>query len=61
LFFHRIIITFKPQKKSTLKTTPYINISKSFLGKPHGFVAGFGLCMNLGKQKKMKKSIITSG
>jgi len=38
-----------------VKTVPQINISKSFSGKPPGFVAVFVLCMNLGKQKKNEK------
>jgi hypothetical protein len=61
LFFRPIISTFKPLKKSTLKTVPQINISESFPGKPYGFTAGFGIFGILVEKGKMKKSIITSG
>jgi hypothetical protein len=56
-----IIFTFENTKKSNLKTGTPINISKSFFGKPHGFIDGFGFCCNLGIQRKIEKSIITSG
>jgi hypothetical protein len=56
-----IIFTFENTKKSNLKTGTPINISKSFFGKPPGFIVGFGFCCNFGGQGKMKKSIRTSG
>jgi hypothetical protein len=50
-----IIFTFENTKKSTLKTGPPINISKSFFGKPPGFNVGFIFFRNSGEQGKMKK------
>jgi hypothetical protein len=44
-----------------LKTGTPIYISKSFFGKPPGFIDGFGICSNSGNREKLKKSIITSG
>jgi hypothetical protein len=44
-----------------LKTGPPINISKSFFGKPPGFIAGIGFCSNSGEQGKNEKSGMTSG
>jgi len=38
-----IIFTFENTKKSNLKTGTPINISKSFFGKPPGFIDGFGI------------------
>jgi hypothetical protein len=51
----------KTLKKSNLKTGTPINISKSFFGKPPGFIDGFGICRNSGELRKNEKSIITSG
>jgi len=34
-----------------------INISKSFFGKPPGFVVEFGICSYSGKQGKIKKVV----
>jgi hypothetical protein len=47
-----IIFTFENTKKSNLKTGTPINISKSFFGKPPGFIDGFGICGNSGEQRK---------
>jgi hypothetical protein len=38
-----------------LKTGTQINISKSFFGKPPGFVARFGFCKDLREQRKNEK------
>jgi hypothetical protein len=46
LLFSRIISTFKPQKKSILKTGPQIKISNSFFGKSL-WLAGFGSAKDL--------------
>jgi hypothetical protein len=40
LIFGRIIFTFMPLKKSTLKTGPQDIFPASFSGKPHGIVSG---------------------
>jgi hypothetical protein len=52
LLFLTIIFTFENTKKSTLKTGTPINISKSFFGKPPGFIDGFGICSNSGELRK---------
>jgi hypothetical protein len=46
LLFSRIISTFKPQKKSILKTGPQIKISNSFFEKSL-WITGFGSSKDL--------------
>ncbi len=56
LFSRSIISTFNPQKKSTLKTGPQINISELVFAKPSESVVGFGLCRKYkGTGKNEKK------
>jgi hypothetical protein len=61
LLLLRIIFTFENTKKSNLKTGTPINISKSFFGKPPGFIDGFGIFQEFRGTGKNEKSIRTSG
>jgi len=56
LIFGRIIFTFMPLKKSTLKTGPQNIFTASFSGKPHGIVSGlvfYGMHVNKKNEKKV--------
>jgi hypothetical protein len=61
LLFLTIIFTFENTKKSNLKTGTPINISKSFFGKPPGFIDGFGIFQEFRGTWKNEKSGMTSG